>query len=191
MSTLRTNHRAHYGPLTRYAKLRVAHAPGMLGSFSPLPRVSDPNMHQGTCFTHVPWCMPGSLTNGFLWSRWRGKRSRHSRKAFGNQLRLLFYGFRKFCKFATVDWQRQKKLSTVVTFTRLYHCLSLIKRNLHTHIYTGWFCDFTFGESPYTYPIMFQWLLTHISNHSAPFHVYIYISNTRPRYARRRCNVTL
>ena len=23
--------------------------------------------------------MPGSLTNGFLWSRWRGKRSRHSR----------------------------------------------------------------------------------------------------------------
>ena len=28
--------------------------------------------------THVSWCMPGSLTSGFLWSRWRGKRSRHS-----------------------------------------------------------------------------------------------------------------
>ena len=26
--------------------------------------------------THVVWCMPGSLTSGFLWSRWRGKRSR-------------------------------------------------------------------------------------------------------------------
>ena len=24
--------------------------------------VSDPGMHHGTCVTHVPWCMPGSLT---------------------------------------------------------------------------------------------------------------------------------
>ena len=36
-----------------------------------------------TCITtrasmHVVWCMPGSLTNGFIWSRWRGKRSRYS-----------------------------------------------------------------------------------------------------------------
>ena len=43
-------------------------------------RVNDPDMHHGTCVTHVPWCMPGSLTSGFLWSRWRGKRSRHSRR---------------------------------------------------------------------------------------------------------------
>ena len=41
--------------------------------------ISDPDMRQGTCVTHVPWCMSGSLTSGFLWSRWRGKRSRHSR----------------------------------------------------------------------------------------------------------------
>ena len=46
--------------------------------FSPPPRVSDPDMHHVTCVTHVPWCMPGSLTSGFLWSRWRGKYSRHS-----------------------------------------------------------------------------------------------------------------
>ena len=46
---------------------------------SPPPRVSDPDMHHGTCVTHVPWSMSGSLTSGFLWSRWRGKRSRHSR----------------------------------------------------------------------------------------------------------------
>ena len=26
------------------------------------PRVSDPDMHHGTCLTHVPWCMSGSLT---------------------------------------------------------------------------------------------------------------------------------
>ena len=64
-------------PLTRYAKL---HAPGMSGTFSPAPRVTDPDMHHGTCVTHVPWCMPGSLTSGFLWSQWREKRSRHSRR---------------------------------------------------------------------------------------------------------------
>ena len=48
-------------------------------TFSPPPRISDPDMHHGTCVTHVPWCMLGSLTSGFLWSRWWGKRSRHSR----------------------------------------------------------------------------------------------------------------
>ena len=58
-----------YGPLPRYGKLRVAHAPGMPGTFSPPLRFS---------VTHVPWCMPGSLTRGILWSPWRGKRSRHS-----------------------------------------------------------------------------------------------------------------
>ena len=43
-------------------------------------RVSDPDMHHGTCVKHVLWCMPGLLTSGFLWSWWRGKRSRHSRR---------------------------------------------------------------------------------------------------------------
>ena len=57
--------RAH-GPLARYLKLRVAHAPGMPGTFSQPPRVSDPDMHHGTCVTHVPWCMLGSLSSGFL-----------------------------------------------------------------------------------------------------------------------------
>ena len=61
-------------------KIPGAHAPGMPGTFSPLPQVSDPDMHHGTCVTHVPWCMSGSLTSGFLWNRRRGKRSRHSRR---------------------------------------------------------------------------------------------------------------
>ena len=26
--------------------------------------VNDPGMHHGTCVTHVPWCMSGSLTRG-------------------------------------------------------------------------------------------------------------------------------
>ena len=49
------------------------------GTFSPPPRVSDPDIHHGTCVTHVPWCMSGSFTSCFLWSRWCRKRSRHSR----------------------------------------------------------------------------------------------------------------
>ena len=28
------------------------------------PIVSDPSMHHGTCVTHMPWCMLGSLTCG-------------------------------------------------------------------------------------------------------------------------------
>ena len=59
-----------HGPLARYVKLWVAHVPGMPGTFSPSPRVSDPDMHHGTCVTRVPWCMPGLLTSGFLWSQW-------------------------------------------------------------------------------------------------------------------------
>ena len=53
---------------------------GMPGTFSSPLRVSDPDMHHGTCVTHVPWCMSGSLTSSFLWSRRRLKRSRHSRR---------------------------------------------------------------------------------------------------------------
>ena len=45
----------------------------MPGTSSPPPRVSDHDMHHGTCVTHVPWRMPGSLTSDFLWSRWWGK----------------------------------------------------------------------------------------------------------------------
>ena len=54
-------------------KIAGAHARRMPGTFSPSAQVSDPGMHHGTCVTHVPWCMPGSLTNGFLWNRRRGK----------------------------------------------------------------------------------------------------------------------
>ena len=68
-----------HGPLTGYIKLWVAHGPGMPGTFSLPPQVSDPNIHHGTCMTHVSWCMPGSLTSGFLLIRWRGKRFQHSR----------------------------------------------------------------------------------------------------------------
>ena len=32
--------------------------------FQRKPVVSDPGMYHGTCVTHVPWCMSGSLTCG-------------------------------------------------------------------------------------------------------------------------------
>ena len=38
-----------HGPLTRYVKLWVGHAPGMPMTFSRPPRVSDPDMHHSTC----------------------------------------------------------------------------------------------------------------------------------------------
>ena len=62
-----SDHHGH-GLLAKYVKLCVAYALGMPGTFSPPLRVSDPDMHHVTCVTHVPWCMPGSLTSGFLWS---------------------------------------------------------------------------------------------------------------------------
>ena len=85
-----------YGPLIRYVKLQVAHAPRMSGTFSLPLRISDPDMHHGTCVTHVPWCMSGSLTGGFLCSRWRGIRSRHS-------LRTQFYVFGKRTMWKTIS----------------------------------------------------------------------------------------
>ena len=44
-------------------------APGMPGTFprqrlQRKPQVSDSGKHHVTCVTHVPWCMPGSLTRG-------------------------------------------------------------------------------------------------------------------------------
>ena len=64
-------------PWPSYQKRKIEGC-AFLGTSSPPPRISDPCMHHTTCAKHAPWCMQGSLTTGFLWSRWRGKRSRHS-----------------------------------------------------------------------------------------------------------------
>ena len=54
-------------------KIAGAHVPGMPGTLSPPPRVSDPDRHHSTCVTYMLWCIPESLTNSFLWSRQQGK----------------------------------------------------------------------------------------------------------------------
>ena len=78
----------------------------MPGTFSPPPRVSDPDMHHGTCVKHVPWCMPGSLTSGFLWNRCRGKRSRHSRRMHNSEFCVL--GKRPI-EAGNITWPKQKQ----------------------------------------------------------------------------------
>ena len=51
-------------------KIAVWACAGNAGNVSPRrrfrrkPLLSDPGMHHGTCVTHVPWCMSGSLTCG-------------------------------------------------------------------------------------------------------------------------------
>ena len=72
-------HIRHVNRLYYYRPVFPACA-GNAGNVSPPPRVSDSDIHPGTCVTHVTWCVSGSLTRGLLWSRWRGKRSRHSRR---------------------------------------------------------------------------------------------------------------
>ena len=94
-------HSQYHGPLARYVTLRVAYAPRMPGTFSPPAQVSNPNMHHGTCVTHVPWCMTGSLTSGFLWSRWRGKRPRHSRRMCSPQFLRIWYIY--ICKYLMLN----------------------------------------------------------------------------------------
>ena len=71
----------------------------------------SPAMHHGTCVTHVPWCISGSLISGFLWSRWWGKRSWHSRRMRNTQ--CCVYGKRPMVAEITVAcvqhfWDRNK-----------------------------------------------------------------------------------
>ena len=106
MCFIRTIHQllmcVYHGLLARYVKLRVVHVPGMLGTFSPAARVSDPDMYHGTCVTHVPWCMPGSLISSFLWSRWRRKRSRHSGRMSNPQFYISGKWPIAWCEFQVV-----------------------------------------------------------------------------------------
>ena len=93
-----------HGPLARYIKMRVAHAPGMPGAFSPSARVCDPDMHHGTCVTHVPWCMPGLLNRGFLWNRWWGKHSWHSWRMCNRNFTYLIRGALNISNYSWFFW---------------------------------------------------------------------------------------
>ena len=119
----------NYGPPTRYVKLLVAHAPGMPGTFSPPPRVSDPDMHHGTCVTHGPWCMPGSPTSGFLWSQWRGKSFRYSRCKHNPQ----FYVFgKRTMSLRMFDWHCNTHVNITMHIRNLgWYSVKIIGFRLH------------------------------------------------------------
>ena len=92
---------------------------GNAGNVLPPPGVSDPDMHHGTCVTHVPWCMPGSLTSGLLWRQWRGKLSHHSRR----MLNPKFYVSGK--RSISWGWLERKWESLVYKYSLLMHCIKI------------------------------------------------------------------
>ena len=121
-----------YGPFASYVKFRVAHAPGMPGTFSPPPPVSDPDMHHGTCVTHVPWCMPGSLNSGFPLKSVAGKTfpafQAHAQPSHWNE------GIQTDTRCSTNEgWIENNVWTTVVNFnvaTRvLFWCIFRESRN--------------------------------------------------------------
>ena len=65
-----TSNIKHHGPSSQIRKIAGCACAGNAGNVFPRrrfqrkPLVSDPEMHHGTCVTHVPWCMSGSLTRG-------------------------------------------------------------------------------------------------------------------------------
>ena len=105
---------------TRYVKLRVAHAPGMPGTFcrhrlQRKPLVSDPGMHYGTCVTHVQLCISLPLARGggknvpgnpqFYVS---GKRpiTRCFRATHGNRNRLLTRFVTRLCHWMFLGFRQ-------------------------------------------------------------------------------------
>ena len=123
-------------PPAIYVKLRVAHAPGMPGTFSPPPLIGDPDMHHGTRVTHVPWCMPGSLTSGFLWSRWREKRSRHSRCNHNRQFYVS--GKRPIVRMQTDNSYFYNIVSQCFTKTKHIIVVHLASKQFNWPYFTTW-----------------------------------------------------
>ena len=69
-----------HGPRTRYVKLRVVHAPGMPGKFSPPPISKETASYRSRhASRHVRDARAGMYV-GIANPWWRGKRSRHSRR---------------------------------------------------------------------------------------------------------------
>ena len=84
------------------------------------PLVCDPGMHHGTCVTHMPWCMSGS--------RWRVKRSRHSRRM---RTRNFPYLARGPCRSSRRQWRK-----TVMTSHRWLNAFALEIPEIYTNLST-------------------------------------------------------
>ena len=125
-------YKAAHGPLTRYVKLQVAHAPGMPGTFSP---AAD---FKGYRKLAIPACITARdaravMHVGIAYLRWRGKRSRHSRRMRTRNFAYLArgpwpslfpwsgYSWHLFTKNTPSYWYRDShdKHKTVVKFLYL------------------------------------------------------------------------
>ena len=93
------------------------------------PPVSDPGMHHGTCVTHVPWCMSGSLTRS------------------GVENVPSAYTTRNLAYLVKGPWwiQSQDNIRQFVTgsscpfvFDVSHHCMCWVSINLTYQI--SWFC---------------------------------------------------
>ena len=126
-----------HGPLARYVKLRFEHAPWMPGTFPPPPWFSDPDINHGKCVTHVPYCMPGN--------RWRGKRSRHSRRMLNPQCyipgkRPMSPPLKNIIYLCSI----KQMLSLAITGNRL----GLFGWMVHKHYYCDATCEWWRLKSP-------------------------------------------
>ena len=86
-----SNSMTPYGPLTRYVKLRVAHAPGMPRTFLPTPNSKETASWRSRHASRHVRDARAVMHVGIANPRWLGKRSRHSRRMrnpqyiFGNR----------------------------------------------------------------------------------------------------------
>ena len=112
------------GPLTRYVDLRVAHAPGMPGTFSPPPTSKEtPSKWSRHASRHVRHAR-AVMHVGIAKPRWRRKRSRHSRRMRNPQFYVS--GKRPMIKISDDIW----------------HCLP--DELVHTSVYLNWFGNYGF-----------------------------------------------
>ena len=92
------------------------------------PVISDPGMHNDTCVTHVPWCMSGSLN-----LRWRGKRSRHSRRMCNPQIYLS--GKRPIlCFVRVISTHRDLNKMTNIQQNTFWKVFSWLKVIFHSRV---------------------------------------------------------
>ena len=123
-----------HGPLARYLKLVLRKRRECREYF---PR------HRGlailTCITARAWRMLGSLISGFLWSRWRGKRSRHSRRMRNPQFYVS--GKRPMNPEHQQPWYSQRKTAMFLAFFIINsNSKNLINfREWHLYFYRKWF----------------------------------------------------
>ena len=133
----------------------------MLGTLSPPPQVSDPDMHHGACVMHVPWCMPGSLTSGFLWSWGRGKRSRHSRRVRNPQFYVSGKSPMDYRDILGCTAHRHfgRDLTTLFEYEFINWCL-----NKKAEIFHMAFSNFIFSKESFLFFIQISKRLVSIDN---------------------------